>query len=303
MKKYLIILILLPSICFCQKANLDTNHILIGDHVELTISSNFKTNEKYTWPLFTDSIFKKLEILQKSKISEIKSDSINNISQKIILTCFDSGIYYIPPFVFNETKQTDSLILKVETIKITDSNNYAYDITKTLIGTSDDYTEKEILERRKKRLIILGFIIGIILLAFLVYILIKKFKKEPLFEKTKILIPAHVLALKKLKKLKKSKLSEKGEIKEFYSKISLIIREYIENRYQFNALELPTSEIISKLQNEPKENIEILENILRKADNIKYAKGLSHSEENKLTMNKSIDFILKTKVEKNGNNI
>ena len=91
--------------------------------------------------------------------------------------------------------------------------------------------------------------------------------------------------------------------RDFYSKISLIIREYIENRYQFNALELTTSEIISKLQNEPKENIEILENILRKADNIKYAKGLSHSEENKLTMNKSIDFILKTKVEKNGDNI
>ena len=34
MRKYLIILILLPSICFCQKANLDTNHMLIGDHVE-----------------------------------------------------------------------------------------------------------------------------------------------------------------------------------------------------------------------------------------------------------------------------
>ena len=79
--------------------------------------------------------------------------------------------------------------------------------------------------KRKKRLIILGFIIGFILLAFLVYILIKKFKKEPLFKETKILTPAHVLALKKLKKLKKSKLSEKGEIKEFYSKISLIIRE------------------------------------------------------------------------------
>ena len=65
MRKYLIILILLPSICFCQKANLDTNHMLIEIMLKLTISSNFKTNEKYTWPLFTDSIFKKLNITKK----------------------------------------------------------------------------------------------------------------------------------------------------------------------------------------------------------------------------------------------
>ena len=57
--------------------------------------------------------------------------------------------------------------------------------------------KKRFLKEERKRLIILGFIIGIILLAFLVYILIKKFKKEPLFEKTKILIPAHVLNPKK----------------------------------------------------------------------------------------------------------
>ena len=66
----------------------------------------------------------------------------------------------------------------------TQSHNRRYDWVITIhnlslhdpIRKSGDYTEKEILERRKKRLIILGFILGIILLAFLVYILIKKIK-------------------------------------------------------------------------------------------------------------------------------
>ena len=110
-----------------KKRNLIQTHTNRRSVEALQYLQIFKTNRKIYLvnALFTDSIFKKLEILQKSKIFEIKSDSINNISQKIILTCFSSGIYYIPPFVFNETKQTDSLILKVETIKITDSNNYA----------------------------------------------------------------------------------------------------------------------------------------------------------------------------------
>ena len=155
MKKTILLLITLTTnICFSQKAELDTSDILIGDQIQLNVSSIFEINEKYNWPLFNDSVFEKVEIISRGEIVETKNDSTILISQKLILTCFDSGSYYIPPFIFNEYKKTNGNLLNVNTISITDSNNKAYDITSTKIGTTEDFTEEELAEIRRKRWII-----------------------------------------------------------------------------------------------------------------------------------------------------
>ena len=126
-----------------------------------------------------------------------------------------------------------------------------------------------------------------------------KYKKEEnLILETKIVVPPHITALNKLQNLKKQKLWQKGELKEYYSELSLILREYTENRFNFPALELPTSDIIKNLKYLDSDLLSKLEFILRKADNIKYAKGLSLDEENKESMKKSKEFIQLTKIEK-----
>ena len=298
MKKTILLLITLTTnICFSQKAELDTSDILIGDQIQLNVSSIFEINEKYNWPLFNDSVFEKVEIISKGEIVETKNDSTILISQKLILTSFDSGSYYIPPFIFNEYKKTNGNLLNVNTISITDSNNKAYDITSYKIGTTEDFTEEELAEIRSKRWIIAGIIFATLFLGFIIYYLLRKYKKDGTILKPKIIIPAHVTALNKLQKLKKEKLWQKGELKEYYTRISTIIREYIELQFEFNALELPTSDIVSHLKNLPENELKILEAILKKADNIKYAKGLSLDEENKLIIQQSVEFIKKTKIE------
>ena len=98
--------------------------------------------------------------------------------------------------------------------------------------------------------------------------------------------------------MNKKKLWQKGELKEYYSELSLILREYTENRFNFQALELPTSDIIRNLTQLDSDLLSKLEFVLQKADNIKYAKGLSLDEENKESMNKSKEFIKLTKIEK-----
>ena len=300
MKKTILLLITLTTnICFSQKAELDTADILIGDQIQLNVSSIFEINEKYNWPLFNDSVFEKVEIISKGEIVETKNDSTILISQKLILTSFDSGSYYIPPFIFNEKKKTNGNLLNVYTISITDSNNKAYDITSTKIGTTEDFTEEELAEIRRKRWIIAGIIFATLFLGYIIYYLLRKYKKDGTILKPKIIIPAHVTALNKLQKLKKEKLWQKGELKEYYTRISTIIREYIELQFEFNALELPTRDIVSHLKNLPENEVKILEAILKKADNIKYAKGLSLDEENKLIIQQSVEFIKKTKIEKN----
>ena len=298
MKKLFSIFILISSLSFSQTAILDTNTILIGDQIKLNISVELNLNEEYNWPEFTDSVYKKVEITSQSDLQEDTTENSKIISQQIILTCFDSGSYYLPPIVFNENKKTEGLILNVHTITINDSSSMM-DITDTKIGTKDDYTPEEITEKRKIFWIIIAWIIGIILLLFLIYYLIKKYKKgESLITKRKIVIPPHITALNKLQNLNKKKLWQKGELKEYYSELSLILREYTENRFNFQALELPTSDIIRNLTQLDSDLLSKLEFVLQKADNIKYAKGLSLDEENKENMKKSKEFIQLTKIEK-----
>ena len=64
--------------------------------------------------------------------------------------------------------------------------------------------------------------------------------------------------------------------------ISEILRTYIENKFEFNAMEIPTNDIIKELKKIiiNKHNIESIRTVLYRADNIKYAKGLSLEKEN-----------------------
>ena len=298
MKKLFFIFILISSISFSQTAILDTNTILIGDQIELNISVELNLNEEYNWPEFTDSVYKKVEIISKSDLKEDTTEESKIISQQIILTCFDSGSYYLPPIIFNKNKRTEGLILNVNTIAINDSSAMM-DITPTKIGTKDDYTAEEIEEKEKEKKrkfwTRIAWIIGILILLFLIYYLIKKYRKVG---ERKIIVPPHITALNKLENLQKKKLWQKGELKEYYSELSLVLREYTENRFNFPALELPTSDITKNLKKIDSNILSKLEFVLLKADNIKYAKGLSLEEENKESMKKSKEFILLTKIEK-----
>jgi hypothetical protein len=55
--------------------------------------------------------------------------------------------------------------------------------------------------------------------------------------------PAHVIALEALGKLEAERLPEQGLIKEFYFRLSEIVRQYLERRYGFAAPEMTSDEI------------------------------------------------------------
>ena len=166
MKKLFFIFIFISNFLFSQTAILDTNTILIGDQIKLNISVELDLNEECNWPEFTDSVYEKVEIISKSDLKETETENSKILSQQVVLTCFDSGSYYLPPIVFNENKKTEGLLLNVNTIVINDSSSMM-DITDAKIGTKDDYTPEEITEKRKRFWIMIAWIIGILLLLFL----------------------------------------------------------------------------------------------------------------------------------------
>jgi len=275
----ILILLLINSKAWSQKISVDTNIIFVGQQTEIKISNNIKNSE--FWPNFNDTLVKGLEIVQ-SDFDTLSEEII----QKIIITSWDSGSYYIPPVKFSATSKSNALIINVLSLDI-DANSELKDIKGPLddnIGWSD----------------IWPWLVLALLILLSIFIYKKYFnkKKKTVVVKKNIQTPAHVLALNALKKLENKKLIDKKDIKEYYSSISEIIRRYIENRFNFPALELTTYEILDIITaNIKKEESISLKNILEISDLVKFAKKIPDQNENIKNLNLATDFVKKTKKE------
>ena len=89
-------------------------------------------------------------------------------------------------------------------------------------------------------------------------------------------IPPHVLALHALEALKQKGLLEKDECNPFYTELSLILRAYLEGRFLLNAPDETTEEIVEELSKSADldgNQRNILQDFMRQADIVKFAKG------------------------------
>ncbi|MEE2954270.1 MAG: hypothetical protein VX347_03765 [Bacteroidota bacterium] len=289
MKKLVFILILFNHNLFSQEVQLDTNTIRIGEQTTLRIELKTNNISEINWPIFNDTLISGIEIISISKIDTnilTNQDSII-LKQSFIITSWDSGIYHIPAINFDNNKSSSALILNVNSISI-DKNGSEKDIKGPI---APKFELKDIL---------VYFIIAIIFLviAYLLkkYVFVKKIEKEKIEEKE--LEPPYIIALEALKNVENSKLLETGKIKTYHSKISEILRKYIEQRYAFIALELPTSDILNIIKQKKITDAEInnLKLVLERADLAKFAKNKPDNEENKESMCLSILFVENTKI-------
>ncbi|MEZ5049976.1 MAG: hypothetical protein R2766_10040 [Saprospiraceae bacterium] len=93
-------------------------------------------------------------------------------------------------------------------------------------------------------------------------------------------------------------LWQRGEIKEYQSELTHVIRQYLEDRYDVNALEMTTNEILKSLSKKDFEAIynEDLREILTVADLVKFAKATPEENIHQKFMDKSVDFVNNTKI-------
>ena len=86
-------------------------------------------------------------------------------------------------------------------------------------------------------------------------------------------VPPNQVALQKLTVLEQKQLWKKGSIEPFYAELSLIVREYLEGRFNIPALESTTREILPLLKTAgfPDNLNGVLREILHESDMTKYA--------------------------------
>jgi len=274
-------------------AEVDTSAILIGGQVTLSLHVNHPSNIKVEWPLVPDTF----ALFEKVKDTPI--DTVINANDKTItrnqhfkITSFDSGFHVIPPFEFLYRLPGDTAFQKAETEPIL--------ITVNTIPVDTTRAFKDL-----KGQVVIPFswmdllpwfiaVIIIVLVVFLVYRLIKKFREE----KKPIIVkepwrPADEIALEALQKLEAAKLWQQGNYKSYYTGLADITRTFIENRWSVNAMEMTTDEIVrmSIISSQAPEIYRQLKNLLELADLVKFAKVIPVLHENEQSMRYAVDFV------------
>ncbi|RKX18194.1 MAG: hypothetical protein DRP35_09655 [Candidatus Zixiibacteriota bacterium] len=308
--KLYIVLIFVLAVSITQaqnltiKANIDTNHILIGDPVNFTLQITKPTGFQITFPELHDTITEKIEIIETDTLDTLSTSS-NEITlmKKYVVSCYDSGQFAIPPlpFVYQQDTTTDTLYsqpltLTCQTVPVDTAKKEIKDIKQPL---NTPFSFQEFVKYY------LPYILGGIIILLILYFAYKYYKKkrqEAKEKPKKVYVPkeaAHTIALRELESLKEKKLWQNDKIKQYYSELTDILRTYLENRYRISAMEQTTYEIISMMKQQnltEQEQLNLLSYVLESGDLAKFAKYKPLPDENDKSLKNAFRFVEQTKL-------
>jgi hypothetical protein len=278
----------------------DSARIFIGDQIKFTVTIDKPDGLKLAIPAFKDTIVKNIEILSGPFVDSAKQNGRMRIIQKYLVTSFDSGRYQIPP-VFAEMKNENGL-------KRFYSDYTLLEVIRVKIAPPDTVTKIFDIIKPYKAPVTLGEVLPWLLIATVIaaiawfaYRYIKKYKRSEQETETIVIPdPAHIIAFRELEKLRDEKLWQSGEIKLYYTKLTEILRQYLENRFRVFSLELTTSETLDALYKtgfKRDGSYNQLKGVLTRADLVKFAKYSPEPTEHESIFQDSWNFVLATKEE------
>jgi hypothetical protein len=275
MKKILVFCLLAVSLICAQpvsvKVKTESRQYLIGDYIKLFVTVTKTPDVKYTLPTIKDSLAPLEYISKDTVITKTLSDGRTESEYRFTFAAYDSADVYLHSFTIPYTiaKDTGHYSIKTDSIFLT--------IRRIAVDTSAEIKDIKAPVREPFNWLMLIIIILIVAAAgFAGYHAYqeyfrknKKEKPEPIIIKT-----PYEIALERLKALEEKKLWQAGEIKEYHSEITDIIRRYFEIVFHFPALEVTSGEIILHLKNAnaPWDLISTTDEFLSNADMVKFAK-------------------------------
>ena len=307
MKKFLITLIVFISAVLSAEAqdikvsaSFDTARIFIGDQVHYIITIDRPSDIPVSIKTLRDTLCKNVEIVSGPAMdSLVMQDNKLRITRKYLVTSFDSGFYQVPP-VYAEIKDASG-------IKRYYSDYSPLQVMRVKIAPPDTTAKIFDIIKPYRAPITLGEILPWLIIALMaaalawgVILLFRRFKKnKSVAEPVRNPDPAHLIAFRELEKLKEEQLWQKGELKHYYTRLTEILRQYLENRYGVCSLEMTTSETLEALVKSgfrKDESYALLKIILNGSDLVKFAKYKPDPAENEEHFDNSWKFVENTKV-------
>jgi BatD DUF11 like domain len=272
--------------------NADKQNVSIGDWITLHVEVRGPKDLIVTWPSFPEAL-KDFEFVKQGEPKTVTNGQNTTSAVDVVVTKFDEGKYTIPALTIqyktsknSGTLQSNPISIGVAGIKV-DTSKDIKDIKPPLtLGIS----WREILPY------LLGAIAAILLIWVINYVRKKRKKEEKIYQPQAPSRPPHEIALEALQKLEAEKLWQQGRIKEYHSRVSDIIRTYIEQTLSINAMEMTTDLILSanEIQALSQRNKSELQELLERADLVKFAKFQPLANEHETSMKNAVSFVEST---------
>lgn len=237
--------------------------------------------------------FAPFELLEDFPLDTLRSQAHYLFTKKYALIQFDSGTYWIPKqkiLINGVGAISDSILIRVNTVLVDTLKQPLFDI-KPLVAVKRGY--KKLTQQ------ILITVFGLILLILAVFLVLRVQKK--LIEKRKEL-PPFDRALLELKALEEERPRLQEEYKSYYSKLTDVVRRYLEEEANITALESTSKELLKKLEllkdsgklDLDGETLRSLKRVLEHADLVKFARSAPEFEVATNDRNLVEDVVIKT---------
>ena len=289
-----LVYILMCVVCFASLSaqNLtgktDKKQYMVGDRINYSFSiplTEQRLNLSSAYQ-FSDTL----------KLVDSKIDTAEKqINYSFVFTSFVDGQVKLPEFQFYKVNDTIPIYNVLSpTIEITmptiDTTKVEVKPLKSIIKVP--LTLKEIIPFSLGGLVLAGIVIAI------VYLIRHKDKRPKILQpKPEEIIPEDKEALDNLSRLRRSKFLDNGQVKRHYVILSEILWQYLHRRYDVNAFEMTTEQIMESLQHKQIDegNINILSDIFTTSDLVKFAKHIPDMRTNLNLLQTSEDFVNNTK--------
>ncbi len=261
--------------------SVDRETIRIGDPVQVIVTAYYPTNGTLELPEIGRE--KEIVLLKRDWETIPRSDGLIRSETRYSITSFVLG---------DQVVSTNNIVCRVGDESF--STNFPRVILNVESSLPDngssriaDIKPAQKLPGRIPRWI--WIVLGAAAAAFLVGLITSRLWKKT--EKPAPMAPAippHIIALKALQMLKDKGLLERDECEPFYTELSLILRRYLEGRFKLNAPDETTEEIVEEMSRSPEltgAQRNILQEFMRQADLVKFAKG----HPNRTTMENAFD--------------
>jgi hypothetical protein len=297
MKRYLSVILIVWVSCtlFAQvkvESELDSTQIRIGEQVKLKVRVSTSPQAKVVFPSYKPE----QQLTEGVEVVETTRDTIREEQRTIVcsytLTSFDEATYTLPalPIVVNgKTYQTRPMKLLVETVPVDTTNAEVMDPAYDVEDNPFLWTEWAAP---------VSFFLLSALLCFLIYLMAKRLKsKKPIRFQRRIVkkVLPHEKALQAIDALSATSHTTAEEQKDYYTELTDVLRQYLDERFGINAMEMTSSEIIDRLQQEDPGKIDELKEVFQTADLVKFAKYFTYDNESDFYLSSVVHFIEETK--------
>ena len=278
-------------------AAIDSTTLFIGDQTDLHLRATCEVGEQVQMPLLNDNLIPGIEIVDRTIIDTTQlKDGRVQYDQYMTLTSFEDSLFYIAPLPFvssGDTVWSESLMLNVV-------QPFEMDSTDIAITDIKGIYKAPIWWWGIFRWVLLALAIAGIGIGgyYLISYLRRRYGDVPaVVIPTEPLRPADEVALEKLDAIREQKIWQSGQVKEYYTQLTDVVREYIARRFEASSTEQTSDETLRAMRvllTDKKELYDNLRKMLTLADLVKFAKWTTTPDENEISLRNAYTFVKET---------